>query len=169
MLSQQKADSELLSVFGKITSIILLLVMLTVFGMRYFDSVDELHGSGLEVEHARLLQILAMVRAQWMSSGRPDEIELNWELIYGKPTDSEEIKSRIALSNTGFPVLKRVDKQNCGYLLTQLLGVDLHATQIVASVNDLGDTCSFTAKNGDRIGYHLDSGHVFFAKSHADE
>lgn len=80
MLSQQKADGEILALFGKVISIVLLLSLLSILGYKYFGAVSNIGSQGLKVDHHRLLNVLGMVKAQWLAKGRPSEMRLDWDM-----------------------------------------------------------------------------------------
>lgn len=79
MLRQQKADDDLLKVYGRVLALAVLLLVLAILGFRHFNTVPNLVGQSFAMEHNRLLNILAMVKSQWLSTGRPNKILLNWQ------------------------------------------------------------------------------------------
>ncbi|QIR13366.1 hypothetical protein [Shewanella aestuarii] len=102
MLRQQKADDDLLKVYGRILALVVLLLVLGVLGFRHFNTVPTLVGQSFAMEHNRLLNILAMVKSQWLSTGRPDKILLNWQSMAPNvlKTLDEDIKAN-KKSNVG--------------------------------------------------------------------
>ncbi len=157
MLSQQQADGELLQVFGKVVAIVLLLTLLGVLGFRYFGSVNNISAQGLRVDHTRLLNVLGMVKAQWLAKGRPNEMKLTWDSTGTKYADSF-----VKMSSGGWPLPNNLDSSGCEQLWYQLLGLDTLSQQLVSEIGAKREVCSYIANNSDRVGYQLTSGRVIF-------
>lgn len=157
MKSQQKADGELLQVFGKVVAIVLLLTLLSVLGFRYFGSVSNISSQGLRVDHNRLLNVLGMVKAQWLAQGRPTEMKLTWA-----STGTEYAESYVKMSAGGWPLPNNRDASGCEQLWYQLLGKDTLSQQFVSEIDAKRDVCNYIANNSDRVGYQLTSGRVIF-------
>lgn len=157
MQSQQQADGELLQVFGKVVAIVLLLTLLSVLGFRYFGSVNNISAQGLRVDHTRLLNVLGMVKAQWLAQGRPSEMHLSWD-----SAGTEYATSIVKMSSGGWPLPNQANSSGCEQLWYQLLGHDTLSQQLVSKMSAEGDVCSYIANNSDRLGYQLISGHVIF-------
>jgi len=68
MQSQQKAESNLLRVYGRLVSLTLVLIILAVIGVKYFATMPQLAARSVEVEHSRFLNVLAMVRIPWQTT-----------------------------------------------------------------------------------------------------
>ncbi|RTR31241.1 hypothetical protein [Shewanella atlantica] len=169
MQSQQQADGELLQMFGKVIAIVLLLTLLSILGFRYFGSVDKISAQGLRVDHTKMLNILAMVKAQWLAKGRPPEMKLEWDTLgFGElePLDIEgqtsEGNNLVKMSHGGWPLPDVADSVGCKLLWRQLLGRGPVEQHIVTQLNSEGDVCSYIANNSDRLSYQLTTGRVIF-------
>lgn len=93
MLSQQKADNELLKVYGQAIAIVVLLLLLAIFGVRYLNNAPNLGARNLALEHNRFLNVLAMVRSQWLASGRPDKMLLSWHNLASNEPNSPKTET----------------------------------------------------------------------------
>lgn len=163
MQSQQQADSELIQVYGKIVAIAVMLLILAVLGFRFVGSVDKVSAQGLKIEHARLLNVLAMVRSQWMTQGRPKQMMLDWSTTLTRGDGEQNV---VLIDNQGWPTLAKVSESSCNKLWWQLLGTKNNIAQVVTSQEESGDICSFIASNGDRLSYQLNTGRVIFLTDH---
>lgn len=164
MQSQQQADGELVQMFGKVIAIVLLLTLLSILGFRYFGSVDKISAQGLRVDHTKMLNILAMVKAQWLAKGRPSEMKLEWDTLGFGERESLDIagKNLVKMSHGGWPIPDVADSVGCKQLWRQLLGRGPVEQQIVTQLNSEGDVCSYIANNSDRLSYQLTTGRVIF-------
>ncbi len=164
MLSQQQADGELLQMLGKVIAIVLLLTLLSILGFRYFGSVDKLSAQGLRVDHTKMLNVLAMIKAQWLSKGRPPEMKLEWDTSGFQDSEPFEIEGYtiVKMSRGGWPLPEAENSMGCKQLWHQLLGREPHKQQIVTRLGSEGDVCSYVATNSDRLSYHLTTGRVIF-------
>ncbi|MPY25884.1 hypothetical protein FM037_01880 [Shewanella psychropiezotolerans] len=166
MLSQQKADGELLELYGKMIAIVLLLALLGVLGFRYFGSVNNIAAQGLRIDHTRFLNVLGMIKAQWLAQGRPKEMRLDWDTgsvisVNNQVTELEEM-NLVKMSSGGWPLPNKLDSAGCEQLWYRLLGLDTASQQVVSSLSQGGDVCSYVANNLDRLGYQLTTGRVIF-------
>ncbi|ABV35161.1 conserved hypothetical protein [Shewanella sediminis HAW-EB3] len=169
MQSQQQADGELVQMFGKVIAIVLLLTLLSILGFRYFASVDKISAQGLRLDHSKLLNVLAMVKGQWLAKGRPSEMRLEWDtsgfqdsepfIIEGENSEEHTL---VKMSHGGWPLLDTADSVGCKQLWRQLLGRELVEQQVVTQLNPEGDVCSYIANNSDRLSYQLSTGRVVF-------
>ncbi|WP_394147706.1 hypothetical protein [Shewanella atlantica] len=164
MQSQQQADGELLQMFGKVIAIVLLLTLLGILGVRYFSSVDKLGAQGLRVDHNKMLNVLAMVKAQWLAKGRPAEMRLEWDDLAFDRQESVEPAGQtlVKMSPGGWPIPDTDDLAGCKQLWRQLLGREPGTQQVVTELGPGGDVCSFIANNSDRLSYQLSTGRVIF-------
>ena len=167
MLSQQKADGELLELYGKMIAIVLLLALLGVLGFRYFGSVNHIAAQGLRIDHTRLLNVLGMIKGQWLAQGRPKEMRLDWDTGISISADkkSTQITSDmnfVKMSSGGWPLPNKLDSAGCEQLWYQLLGLDTASQQVVSVLGQEGDVCSYVANDFDRLGYQLTTGRVIF-------
>lgn len=53
MRSQQKAESNLLNLYGRMIALIVVLTMMAIIGIKYFSTMPQLAARGLELEHTR--------------------------------------------------------------------------------------------------------------------
>ena len=165
MLSQQKADGDLLKLFGNMVAILLLLSVLGVLGTRYFSTLDNISAQGLRLEHSRLLNVLNMIKAQWLAEGRPKQMMLDWDAyvsIHGGTSANQEASDRhlVNINESGWPMPDKLNSAGCERLWYHLLGTKPEAQQILSSVGREGATCDYFARNNDHIRYHLTSGRV---------
>ncbi|RTR40466.1 hypothetical protein EKG38_00660 [Shewanella canadensis] len=164
MQSQQQADGELLQMFGKVIAIVLLLTLLSILGFRYFASVDKISAQGLRVDHTKMLNVLAMVKAQWLAKGRPSEMRLEWDTSGFQEREPFEAAGQnlVKMSHGGWPLPDVADSVGCKQLWRQLLGRGPVEQQVVTQLNSEGDVCSYIANNSERLSYQLTTGRVIF-------
>ena len=161
MQSQQKADNDLLHIYGRMISVGLVLVIMAVVGAKYFLTLPQIAARGLEVEHTRLLNVLVMVRSQWLSLGKPQQMQLNWEVL-----DNISIKpetSVVSMNDLGWLQPKSFTAQGCQDLWWQLMGTELDNADLVADYSAKDNRCHYLSPNGNSIDYQLDSGSVIFS------
>ncbi|MEC4725445.1 hypothetical protein HWQ46_07785 [Shewanella sp. D64] len=162
MLNQQKADGELLQVFGKVVSMLLILALLAILGFKYFDSVDNIGAQSLKRDHTKLINILAMVKAQWFAQGRPESMPLDWNSF--NTNDQSQHKERvlvlIKMSKGGWPLLDQGDMDGCKQLWGLLLGRETERQQIVTIFDPQRDVCSYIDGSFGELRYDLRSGRV---------
>ncbi|PIW59984.1 MSHA biogenesis protein MshF [Shewanella sp. CG12_big_fil_rev_8_21_14_0_65_47_15] len=160
MQSQQKAEGDLLRVYGRMITIILVLVMMAVIGIRYFSTMPQVAARSVELEHTRFLNVLAMVRSQWLSLGKPAQLQLDWEVF----TDQSQTvgQSVVKMSALGWPQPKQLDHLGCQELWLQLMGSELQEDTLVGEFLSKDTSCRYRSQNGDSIGYQLNSGRVIF-------
>ncbi|GIU43636.1 hypothetical protein [Shewanella algidipiscicola] len=157
MQRQQLADSELIQLYGKIIAIVVVLIILTVLAFRFMGGVEQVSSQGLKVEHTRLVNVLAMVRSQWLSQGRPDSLLLNWST--GEASPSVKLEP-LLLNRQGLPTLKHADEAGCWQLWLQLLGPKPNRVDVIVVTTDNGPACEYVSGNGDKLSYQLNSGRV---------
>lgn len=160
MQRQQLADSELIQLYGKMIAIVVVLLILTVLAFRFMGSVEQVSNQGLKVEHTRLVNVLAMVRSQWLSQGRPDSLLLNWST--GESSTSVE---PVLINQQGLPTLERADEAGCRQLWLQLLGPKPDRVDVMVATTDNGPACEFVSGNGDKLIYQLNSGQVSWSNN----
>ncbi len=159
MEKQTRVDSELMQAYGKMIAIVVLLLILSVLGYGYFAKVEQVSAQGLRLEHSRLLNVLAMVRSQWLVQGRPAEMHLDWSTAMELREGEQPL---IKMSEQGWPTLEQVTEEGCKKLWWQLLGGRDDLVKIVTQADRAGEVCSYIANNGDRLSYQLNSGRVIF-------
>ncbi|WP_394129334.1 MSHA biogenesis protein MshF [Shewanella maritima] len=187
MLKQQQAEHDIIKAYGRIIAVCVLLLLLAVLGFRHFNGVPTLVGHSMAIEHNRFLHVLAMVRSQWMTSGRPSNLHLDWESLASnmqpnlsqaseetKASKSSEAHSEsetydsaqaqagnvILMSSQGFPELHRVDVQGCYQLWHQLLASS--TKDLIISYDADNQICRYVAQNEASISYQHSSGRVIF-------
>lgn len=184
MLKQQKADDDLLRIYGRIIAISIFLLVLAILGGKYFNVMPDIAGKSLALEHTRFLNMTTMIKSQWLSSGRPKQLLLNWQSMAPKATDNKgNIESAkvaqqsaadgvdnklvatdnwISLSNKGWPVIDSLDIPGCKRLWYQLLATQL--TDIEVSYDADEKICRYTTEDLANISYQFTSGQVLFFK-----
>lgn len=163
MQSQQKAESDLLRVYGRLVSLTLILVILAVIGVKYFATMPQLAARSVELEHTRFLNVLAMVRSQWLSLGKPQQMRLDWEVFNEQSANSEQ--TFVVMGVQGWPQPSQFDNQGCQALWQQLMGQEPGSESLTGSYFVKDNSCRFRSQNGDSIGYQLNSGRVIFLTS----
>ncbi|UJF21983.1 hypothetical protein [Shewanella sp. OMA3-2] len=184
MLKQQKADDDLLKIYGRIVAISIFLLVLAMLGFKYFNAIPTIAGKSLALEHTRFLNITTMIKSQWLSSGRPKQLLLNWQSmapkVAGNNGDIGAAKAErqnatddldnqffaadnwISLSDKGWPIIDSLDVQGCKRLWYQLLATQL--TDIEVSYDADDRICRYTAGDFANISYQFTSGRVLFFK-----
>ncbi|MBB1269645.1 hypothetical protein [Shewanella sp. SR44-3] len=159
MHSQQKAESDLLSVYRRMITLILLLMIFGVLAWGYFSSVSQLKSQSLAIEHSRLINTLPMIRSQWLSSGRPSKMKLQWQ---GQDTDNSPQAVMVFMSHAGWPQLNSQDSLGCQLLWQQLLGSDLVQLNVNTEYQLVSQRCEFIALDGAKLTYQPMTGEVTF-------
>lgn len=165
MHSQQKAESDLLVVYRNAIVMVLMLSLFAVLGWGYFSSVSDLRGQSLAVEHNRLVTSLPMIRSQWLSSGRPHQMRLQWQSTaanLGKTGIEGTIIEPLLMSNAGWPRLISLDVAGCKKLWQQLLGSDSNQMQLTVEYHEDNQSCSFVIGDGSSLNYQQRGGEVTF-------
>ncbi|MGX9461672.1 hypothetical protein ACWXWU_10580 [Shewanella sp. A14] len=189
MLSQQKSDDDLLTIYGRVIAMLVLLGLLAVFGMRYLNNTSNLGGRGLQFEHNRFLNVLAMVRSQWLASGRPHKMLLSWHNVASNvPYDidnndnkesiqknnriqtdatNEEVESKttdnwISMSDQGWPIIDTNDAQGCERLWGQLLATNVHELHLTVDYQPNDNICRYDSTSKASLRYQLQTGRVIF-------
>ncbi len=158
MLRQHKADSELISIYGKVLALIILLIVLSYLGFHYFGSIKQVGQQSVRVEHTRLLNVLGVVRSQWLMRSKPEVLQLDWY------SDSEEhitSTGQVRMAVGGWPILDETSVAGCQQLLSELLGKS-YALQIDTEFNVYTGVCRYIGESGDSISYQTTSGRVIF-------
>ncbi|BAJ00263.1 hypothetical protein [Shewanella violacea] len=167
MLSQQKADGELLGLFSKMIAIVLLLALLAILGFRYFGSVNNIAAQGLRVDHTRLLNVLGMIKGKWLAQGRPKQMMLDWDTGFSISADSQSSQTisamnLVKMSSGGWPLPNKRDSTGCEQLWYKLLGPDTMSQQFVSSISPGGNVCNYIVIDSGRMSYQLATGYVNF-------
>lgn len=149
-----------LTAYRRMVSVTVILLLLGILGSKYFDVLPSMAAKGLEIEHPRLLNVLAMVRAQWLGVNRPQVLHLDWFAINNEAKPTSKIV--ITMSTGGWPLPDSHDNAGCQRLWWQLLGSDLATDELMAIYVDDANACKYQSVNGSLILYDLDSGTVSF-------
>ncbi|MGI2853224.1 MSHA biogenesis protein MshF [Shewanella algae] len=163
MPSQHQAEEDLLRTFAKLAALVILLIVLALLGVRYFSAVDQVSARGLELEHHRLLNVLAMVRSQWLRLGRPEQMQLDWQTL-----DHEVQPSPLTMNQAGWPQASSRDDSGCAALWQQLLGGVPHKAVIQAQFIPQDQSCRYLSSSGESLNYQLESGRVIFLTVNTD-
>ncbi|MDF0535230.1 MSHA biogenesis protein MshF [Shewanella sp. A32] len=161
---QRSADDDLMSVFRQLIAVVLLLLFLGILGSRYFNGLQQVADNGLQVEHNRLLNLLAMVRSQWLTQGKPAMLKADWQL----PEATSQHES-LLMDKGGWPLPVTLDVTGCDQLWLQLLGAS--AVQAGLDVSYQTDTkeCQYRGSSGQRINYQLSTGRVIFLTAQTEQ
>lgn len=160
MQSQQKAESDLLRVYGRLISLCLILIIFAVIGVKHFATMPQLAARSVELEHARFLNVLAMVRSQWLSLGKPQQMRLDWEVFNDQSAKNNQ--TLVIMSTQGWPQPNEFNDQGCQALWLQLMGQEVTDKTLIGSYFSRDNSCRYRSQNGDSIGYQLNSGRVIF-------
>lgn len=158
MLSQHKADAELINVYGKIIALIILLIVLFYLAFSYFGSIKQLSQPSMQVEHTRLLNVLGVARSQWLMRSRPDILLLDW---YSENSEHASSTGQVRMAAGGWPVPNETSVAGCRQLLAELLGTG-YTQQIETQFNSDTGVCRYIGESGESISYQTSSGRVIF-------
>ncbi|MCT8987996.1 hypothetical protein [Shewanella phaeophyticola] len=188
MLSQQKADDDLLKVYGKVIAIVVLIILVGILGGRFINTAPNLTSQGLAFEHNRLLNVLAMVRSQWLASGRPNKMLLSWYNVAPNVLDKQDTNDKsskngrletsaqidnteaelmgtnnwIQLSSSGWPLVETYDEDGCKRLWLQLLAIDVNELELKVVYQAEDKVCRFTSANQTSLSYQLQTGRIIY-------
>jgi len=190
MLKQQQAEGDLIKVYGRVIAIGVFLLILAILGFRHLNSIPSMTGKSLALEHNRLLNITAMIKSQWLSTGRPKQLLLNWksmapDVLTNSQAEGNVIASQadtlnlvplqatdeldaqlvatgnwISLSNKGWPVINSLDVVGCERLWYQLLATQLN--DIAVSYDADTHVCRYLAEDSTSISYQFSTGRILF-------
>jgi hypothetical protein len=162
MLNQQKSDGELLQVFGKVITLLLIFMLLAILGFKYFNSVDKVGAQNFKRDHTKLINVLAMVKAQWFTQGRPELMPLDWSDFDTNTQNKLKDKglALIKMSKGGWPLPNQRDKVGCKQLWGQLLGRETERQHIVTIFDASRDVCIYIDGNSARLRYEIGTGRV---------
>lgn len=163
MPNQHQAEEDLLRTFAKLAALVILLIVLAVLGVRYFSAVDQVSARGLQLEHHRLLNVLAMVRSKWLSLGRPEQMWLDWQT-----QDQSPPLSQLTMNQAGWPQAPSRDDSGCAALWQQLLGGVPDKAVIQAQFIQQDQSCRYFSSSGESLNYQLESGRVIFLTVNTD-
>ena len=158
MLSQQKSDRELLSLSGKVFSIIILLLVLSYLAFSHFDGIKLLGNSNIQNVHNKMLNVLAGVKSQWLIRGQPTQLKLDWRTDLNQ--DRLQV-SYVSMSEGGWPMPNETSVAGCRQLIGSLLG-DSYTKHFVTELDINTETCRYVGVDGGSISYQLNSGRVIF-------
>jgi hypothetical protein len=168
MHSQQQAEGEMLGLYGRLLTLVLVLIILGMLGWRYSNGVEEVRSQSLTLEHRRLITLLPMIRSQWLSSGRPHSVKLQWQEWHNSEVNevSASLQAQdgasVLMSASGWPQLVSLDDLGCERLWLQLLGSNLTELNIIADYQADSQSCRYTALDGSALSYQQSTGEVVF-------
>ena len=158
MLQQQKAEGDLLTVYARLIAIVLVFVLMAILGGRYFYAAPDLVKRNLQLEHDRMVNMLVMVRSQWLSLGKPTEMKLDWETL----GQYQQQAITMYISSKGMPLPNTRDSQGCQQLWNALLGSDISIKGINVDYSNKDDACVFFASDKEQIIYSMLTGKVSY-------
>lgn len=168
MHSQQQAEGEMLGLYGRMVTLVLVLIILGFLGWRYVNGVEEVRSQSLALEHRRLITTLPMIRSQWLSSGRPHSVKLEWQEWHVSEVNAVPASlqaqdgASVLMSTAGWPQLLSLDNLGCERLWLQLLGSSLTELNIIAAYQGNSQSCRYSALDGSVLSYQQTTGDVVF-------
>ncbi|MCL1075319.1 MSHA biogenesis protein MshF [Shewanella dokdonensis] len=163
MAAQRSADDSLMSIYRQLIALALLLLLLGIIGIRYFNGLQQVADNSLQLEHNRLLNVLAMVRSQWLSQGKPSTLLADWQLS-GVPQ-----QDALLMDKGGWPLPATFDAAGCQQLWQQLLGASVAQAGITVSYQTDAQQCDYQSSSGPSIRYQLRNGRVIFLTAKAEQ
>lgn len=158
MLSQQKADIDLLTLFKKIVTLVVLLLVLSCFAFSYFGQSKQVDYQSIKTEHNRLLNILGVIRSQWLIKGKPKQLKLDWHSDFNGKVGSV---GYILMADGGWPLPSVTSVAGCRDLIEELLGAG-YIQKLVTEFNLNTGVCRYIGADEASISYQLTSGRVIF-------
>ncbi|WP_076538536.1 hypothetical protein [Shewanella sp. UCD-KL21] len=172
MQKQQQSERNLVKSYIRIVSVTLALVIMAVIGAKHFASLDTIGAQSIQREHNRLLYVLAMVKSQWLSQGRPQSLKLTWENLAPDSVNQQskdgtlaEQDNIILMSTFGRPMLKSASPQGCVELWQQLMASNLQDMGARVNYQTELEICHFATVQSGSISYQVSSGRVIFTGS----
>ncbi|WP_144212312.1 MSHA biogenesis protein MshF [Shewanella donghaensis] len=162
MQKQQQSESDLLKTYTRLITLTLVLVVIGVIGTKHFSSVDNVGVKSLELEHSRMLYVLAMVKSQWLSQGKPKTLKLRWEKISSLTVDEQPRDNVINMSSNGWPILSSLSSQGCSDWWGKLMASKLLNLKVVVNYQPESEICHFATPQSGSISYQVSSGRVIF-------
>lgn len=158
MAAQPASEVKALGLFRQLVAVVVLLLVLAVLAERYFSGVNNVSAQSLAIEQNRLVNVLAMVRSQWQSLGRPSEMQADWLL-------HDQGASHLTMARGGWPTVAEMSSAGCDQLWTQLLGITPAQAEVNANFVAQTQVCEFVAVSGQRLEYQLNNGQLrYFAE-----
>ncbi|MGL4613406.1 MAG: MSHA biogenesis protein MshF, partial [Shewanella sp.] len=124
---------------------------------KYFMNLPQLSSTHMQLQHARWVHMLTLVRSQWLALGKPVQLSLHWEAV---EAISPHQTSVVSVNRRGWPQPTSLDPQGCQQLWWQLMG--MNAQTVVAEYAQAEKSCHYRAAGGSTIKYQLDFGTVIF-------
>ncbi|TCN86292.1 MSHA biogenesis protein MshF [Shewanella fodinae] len=162
MAPQRGADDSLMSVYRQLIALLLLLLLLGIIGVRYFNGLQQVADNSLQVEYNRVLNVLAMVRSQWLNQGKPVTLLADWQL-----SDSHQ-QDALLMDKGGWPLPPTFDASGCQQLWQQLSGASATQVGIVVRYQVDAQVCDYQSSSGPSIRYQLRDGKVIFLTAKAE-
>nr|WP_283102797.1 hypothetical protein [Shewanella abyssi] len=147
-----------MTLLKRVFALVILSLVLSYLAFNYFDSVNKVGKQSMQVEHNRLLNVLGVIRSQWLIQGKPDRLQLDWR---SDLTDSVETISYVSMAAGGWPIPDETTVAGCRALVEELLGVS-YAQQVVTKFNFNTGVCRYIGISGGSISYQIGSGRVIF-------
>jgi hypothetical protein len=147
------------------------LLLLGFLGWHYSHGVEEVRSQSLSLEHRRLITTLPMIRSQWLSTGRPHSIKLEWQAWHGNEVNGVPASlqaqdgASLLMGPSGWPQLVSLDNLGCERLWLQLLGSSLTELSIIAAYQGDSLSCRYTAQDGSVLTYQQTTGEVIFRRA----
>lgn len=150
-----QSEAKSLGLFRQLVAVVVVLLILAVLAQRYFSGVNNVSAQSLAMEHTRLINVLAMVRSQWQSLGRPAQLQADWLL-------HQQAASSLTMASGGWPTVTESSVAGCELLWTQLLGITPAQAEIGVDFVAQSHTCQFFAASGQRLEYQLSTGQLYY-------
>ncbi|QSX33242.1 hypothetical protein JYB87_16180 [Shewanella avicenniae] len=158
MQPQEQGDLKSLGLFRITIALLVFLLLMLVLANRYFNGINTLSSNGLALEHNRLLNVLAMVRSQWQSLGKPQKMTADWLMF-----ENGQATNTILMDKGGWPTIVTWNTAGCEQLWTELLGMSVQQAEISTDFDSTQQVCQFRSGAGQRISYQISSGRVTFS------
>ncbi|ABZ78388.1 conserved hypothetical protein [Shewanella halifaxensis HAW-EB4] len=139
-------------------ALIILLFVLSYLGFHYFGSIKQVGQPSIRVEHTRLLNVLGVVRSQWLMRSKPETLVLDW---YSDNPEHASSSGQVRMAVGGWPIPDETSVAGCRRLLTELLGLS-YVQQIETQFNSDTGVCRYIGDSGESISYQTSSGRVIF-------
>ncbi|GLS82343.1 hypothetical protein [Paraferrimonas haliotis] len=156
MQRQQKADLELLSSGKLIVTVMIVMVVMAVIGWRFAPMSTSLDQTHLEQEQVRWITVTNMLRSQWMTQGRPQQITAE---LHGS---NQSIT--VAMSASGWPTPTHRTESGCQALWRAIQGTardDQFANgNLRAGFDRSSKVCRYRVSDGSAMSYQVETGRL---------
>ncbi|KFZ37820.1 hypothetical protein HR45_08160 [Shewanella mangrovi] len=158
MQPQEQQDLKSISLFRQLIALVVFLILLATIAERYFGGINTVSANSLALEHNRLLNVLAMVRSQWQSLGKPQRMTADWLLF-----ENGQATNTLVMDRGGWPTIDTFDAQGCEQLWFELLGVTAQQADVATEFDGQQQICHFRTESGQSISYQISSGQVAYS------